>query len=52
MTNRVKNVLRIISILIVLLAVLMELNILTINLFHTFWFTVIAFAILLFTIKR
>ena len=51
MTKSTRNLLRIISILIALSIVLMEVNVIP-NLFtHHFWVMVIAYALLMFTIR-
>ncbi len=52
MTNSTRNILRVLSIILVLLMVLMELGLIPDVEFYRFWLMVIAYGLLLFTLKR
>jgi hypothetical protein len=55
MTAATRNLMRIISIVIVLAIVLMKLNVISVDFFNEdgkFWFTVIAYGLLLLTLRK
>ena len=52
MTNSTRNILRIVSIVLVIAMVLMELGVIPVLFNYRFWFMILAYGLLLFTMKR